>query len=196
MIAVINFFRDSLDAMRDDVRSLPPIQRFACDLRSVDRFVELYRLFAKNAHWDDRASQLETVLHALWRSGDPNSIDEQSVRSLIPDEEEVSSVLFIGTAQSLIFQLEYGIDEAKSGSFEAAMKSVESSYETAYMHAQEAEDDQGLVRVIRFGSAKFESDSKRWLTEVGREVEARKADLRNPLIRRVDGSNFATLRAM
>ncbi len=75
--------------------------------------------------------------------GNPYSIDEQAIRSLIPDADVVSG-FFIGTAQSLIFQLEYGIDSAKARSFEAAMKSVESSYETVFMYAQEADDDEVL----------------------------------------------------
>ena len=184
---------DLLQSVLPNVERLTALQRFACDLRSVDRFKPVYSTFAYSAGWEVKATRLDAILENFWRTANPRSVEADEIRSLIPDADTVPG-LYVGTAQLLLFQLEFARDAAASGTSDAARAALLSSFETPYMYAQEREQDDSPIQITQFGSRKFADDSQRWLIEVRREVDTRRADIADLALHDVTSANFASFR--
>jgi hypothetical protein len=190
------FIRECITGLRADLESLNALQRFACDLRSVDRFKAPFDIFAAGAGKHREAEMLEVVLNTLWRTGDGGKDSTTTVRSLSPDAEGPSAA-FLGTARSVIFQLSCALEARFAGTISAALQSLDSSLETAYMCAQEKGDDAEAIRMVRithFGSAQHAADQARWLVDVRFEAGARARDCRSRALRDLTSSTFASFR--
>jgi len=190
------FIRRAVSGLRGSLESLTPTQRFACDLRSVDRFKERYWDFARDADREDLAARLEEILAELWLSGEP-SVADTAIREITPDDEEFPGYRFSGTAESLMLQLGSALKARRLGTVESALESLDGSYETAFMYAQEADDDDETaprLHVTNLGSAEHAAGVERWLKEVQSEIDARTSDLRDSQLRMLDKSNLSSYR--
>jgi hypothetical protein len=174
-------FKQCLDAVRDVVSARSPLQRLCCDLRSLDRHVDIYHFFAKDVDWTIQSQQLELMLGTLWRTGDPHAVSEGQVRGLIPDPENVGGS-YAATAQMLGVQLLETTHAAISGRLDDAMSCIEQSYETVYMYVRETDmlnSPRGIL-IEDPSSPKFAEDTQRWLAEVRKEAAWRQSDLHDP----------------
>ncbi len=140
-MSAAEFIRRAASASRDAIEVLTPVQRFACDLRSVDRFKKYYRDFAHDAGREDLATRMENILAALWRSGDA-AVSDADVRAITPNEDTFPTERLSATAESLMIQLLSSLHARRAGTIETALKAVARSYDTPFMYAQEAEADE------------------------------------------------------
>jgi hypothetical protein len=176
-------FERCLDAVRGDTSARSPLQRLCCDLRSLDRHVDIYHRFAKDVDWTVQSTSLDLMLGTLWWSGDPSTLSEAQIRGIIPDPERVGGS-YAATAQMIGAQLLETTRAGISGQLDDAMSAVELSYETVYMYVRETDmlnSPRGIL--IEYPSSpKFAEDTQRWLAEVRKEAACRQSDLRDPRV--------------
>jgi hypothetical protein len=190
------FIRRAVNGSREVLEALTPIQRFACDLRSIDRFKKHYRGFARDAGRDDLATRVEDILTTLWRSGEA-AVSDAAVRAIIPNEDTFPTERLSATAESLMIQLLSSLKARRAGTIETALEALDCSFETAYMHAQEAEADEKPgppVYIYVRGSPQDAANVERWLTEVQAEIDARAKDMNDLKLRSVQTATFGPFR--